>query len=495
MTSASTILTLPPLRLFIDGGWHDPAGGGAEDVVNPATEKAIAAAPAATAADADIAIAAARRAFDEGPWPRLPGRERGDALHRFREALQARRENLAELITAEAGAPRAIARGHQVALPLEHLQYWAEAARQPELTALPPCAVPQADGGMLGAWAVRREPAGVVAAITAYNFPFLLTIMKLGPALAAGNTVVLKPSPYTPLTALAVAAAADEAGLPPGVVNVVTGGADVGAALTTDPRVDLVSFTGSDAVGAVIMAQAAPTLKRVILELGGKSPLIVCEDADLDVATSAGLTGFTFHAGQGCALTTRHLVHEKIYDAYVERVAAAAAALRVGDPADPATQMGPLIRESARERVEGFVAEAVAAGAEAAAGGTRPDGPGYFVNPTLLTRVTPGMPVVRKEIFGPVGVVLPFSDDDEAVRLANDSEFGLDGHVVTADTARAFDLACRLRTGSVSINGGSGYTSPQAPMGGYKRSGIGRENGAEGLDEYRQVKTIRFHAG
>jgi aldehyde dehydrogenase (NAD+) len=496
MTSPNSALALPPTQLYIDGKWRTPVAGGTTDAVNPATEATIATVPEGTVADADAAIAAARRAFDDGSWPRLSGKERGAALLRLRQALADRYDDLVALIVAEAGTPLALARGHHVALPIEHLDYWAEAARQPELTALPPRPVVAADGsGKLGAWAVRREPIGVVAAITAYNFPLLLSVMKLGPALAAGNTVVLKPSPYTPLTALAIAAAAEEAGFPPGVVNVVTGGSDVGTALTTDPRVDLVSFTGSDVVGAAIVAQSAPTLKRVVLELGGKSPLIVRDDGDLDLAAAAGLTGFTTQAGQGCALTTRHLVHERIYDAYVERVAAAAAALRIGDPADPGTQMGPLIREAARQRVEGFIHEAVGAGAQVVTGGGRPDGPGYFVQPTLIAGAAPDLPVVRREIFGPVGVVIPFSDDDEAVRLANDSEYGLDGHIISADTARAFDIACRLRTGSVSINGGSGYTSPQAPMGGYKRSGIGRENGTEGLDEYRQLKTIRFHAG
>jgi aldehyde dehydrogenase (NAD+) len=489
-------LQLPTTRLYLDGAWRDPVDGGFAETVNPATEKPIATVPVGTTADADAAIAAARRAFDDGPWPTLSGPERGAALLRFKAALEARFDQLVALVVAEAGATLSLARGHQVALPLDHLGYWAEAAREPELTALPPRAMTLPDGtGRLGAWAIRREPAGVVAAITAYNFPLLLNIMKLGPALAAGNTVVLKPSPYTPLTALAIADAIAEADLPPGTVNIITGGAEVGTALTTDPRVDLVSFTGSDTVGAAIMAQAAPTLKRVILELGGKSPLIVRADADLGTAAAIGLGSFTMQAGQGCALTTRHLVHRSLFDSYVESVAAAVATVRIGDPAEPETQMGPLIREVARERVESFVEDAVAAGAEVAAGGGRPAGPGYFVEPTLLTGVRPNMPAVRKEIFGPVGVVLPFDDDEEAIRLANDSEFGLDAHILTADTGKAFEMATRLRTGSVSINGGAGYTSPQAPMGGYKRSGIGRENGAEGLDEYRQLKTIRYHAG
>jgi aldehyde dehydrogenase (NAD+) len=384
-----------------------------------------------------------------------------------------------------------------VGLPIEHLEYWAEMAARPELSAVPPQVVARSSGSVLGSWAIRREPVGVAAAITAYNFPFLLNVMKVGPALAAGNTVVLKPSPYTPYSALVLAEAAVEAELPAGVLNVVPGDTDVGTALTTDPRVDLVSFTGSDAVGAAIMAQAAPTLKRVVLELGGKSPLIVRADADLDLAASIGLQNFTFHAGQGCALCTRHLVHRSIQDAYVEKVAALGAGLVVGDPSDPATQMGPLIRPAAVERTEEYVAKGVADGAEVALGGRRPAhlSKGYFYEPTLLTGVDNTWRVAREEIFGPVAVVVGFGDDEEAVALANDSPYGLDGHVVSADAGAAFELACRLRTGGVSINGGAGYTNPAVPFGGYKRSGIGRENGEAGLDEYVELKTIKYHAG
>jgi aldehyde dehydrogenase (NAD+) len=321
--------------------------------------------------------------------------------------------------------------------------------------------------------------------------------MKLGPALAAGNTVVVKPAPYTPLSALVLAEAVEAAELPPGVVNVITGGPDVGHQLTTDRRVDLVSFTGSDTVGAAIMAQAAPSLKRVLLELGGKSPLIVRHDADLELAAQLGVQSFTFHAGQGCALTTRHLVHRDLVDAYQERVVAMVSRMRVGDPADPDTQMGPLIRPVAVERTERYVAEAVTAGAEVLTGGRRPPAAdaGFFYEPTLLGAVDNTWPVAREEVFGPVAVVIPFADDDEAIALANDSDYGLDGHVVSADAGAAFELATRLRTGGVSINGGAGWTNPAVPFGGYKRSGIGRENGEAGLDEYTQLKTIKYHAG
>jgi aldehyde dehydrogenase (NAD+) len=482
-------LTLPPGQPFYDGRWQQPAGAGVLSVVNPATEEVLGTVAAGDASDANAAIAAARAAFDDGPWPRLPGGERALAIRRFRDALAARADAISALVIAEVGTTVAATRSHQVGLPIEHLEYWAEMAARPDVEPVAPRGA--------GNWVIRREPVGVVAAITAYNFPFLLNVMKVGPALAAGNTVVLKPSPYTPYSALVLAEAAEAADLPPGVLNVVPGELDVGTALTTDPRVDLVSFTGSDTVGAAIMAQAASTLKRVVLELGGKSPLIVRHDADLALAAKVGLQNFTFHAGQGCALCTRHLVHRAIHDEYVARVADLGSRLVIGDPADPATQMGPLIRPVAVERTDGYVREAVAHGAHVALGGKRPPDRdvGYFYEPTLLTDVKNSWRVAQEEIFGPVAVVVPFEDDDEAVRLANDSVYGLDGHVVSADAGAAFELACRLRTGGVSINGGAGYTNPAVPFGGYKRSGIGRENGQAGLDEYVELKTIKYHAG
>jgi aldehyde dehydrogenase (NAD+) len=482
-------LTLPPGQPFYDGRWQQTAGEGVLSVINPATEEVLGTVAAADASDTDAAIAAARAAFDDGPWPRLSGRERAGVIRRFRDALATRAEAISALVIAEVGTTVAATRSHQVGLPIEHLEYWADMAARPDMEPVAP--------RRAGNWVIRREPVGVVAAITAYNFPFLLNVMKVGPALAAGNTVVLKPSPYTPYSALVLAEAAAEADLPAGVLNVVPGEIDVGTTLTTDPRVDLVSFTGSDAVGAAIMAQAASTLKRVVLELGGKSPLIVRHDADMALAAKVGLQNFTFHAGQGCALCTRHLVHRSVHDEYIARVADLGSRLVIGDPADPATDLGPLIRPVAVERTDGYVSEAVAQGAQVALGGRRPPDRdvGYFYEPTLLTDVKNSWRVAQEEIFGPVAVVVPFEDDDEAVRLANDSVYGLDGHVVSADAGAAFELACRLRTGGVSINGGAGYTNPAVPFGGYKRSGIGRENGQAGLDEYVQLKTIKYHAG
>jgi aldehyde dehydrogenase (NAD+) len=489
---------IPRTDLFVDGEWRVATGTTHDDVVNPATEVLLARVAHGSDADADLAIAAARRAFDDGPWGRSSGAERAENLRRLHRVFATRADEITELVIAEVGTTRAAAHSHQVGLPIEQLDYWAGVATRPELIPHPPRVSVRSDGSQwFGSWVVRREPVGVVAAITAYNFPFLLNLMKLGPALAAGNTVVLKPSPYTPLSAFAIAEAVQEAELPRGVVNIITGDAAVGHQLTTDPRVDLVTFTGSDAVGAAIAAQAAPTLKRLVLELGGKSALIVRGDADLEQAAALGLQSFTFNAGQGCALTTRHLVHRSVIDEYHERVTTGARRVRVGDPADRATHMGPLIRPVAVERVERYVHGAIDAGATLLTGGARPSEPtkGYFYEPTLLGHVDNRWPVAQDEIFGPVAVTVAFDDDDEAARIANDSRYGLDGHIVSADSGAAFELACRLRTGGVNINGGAGWTNPGVPFGGYKRSGIGRENGESGLDDYVQLKTVKYRAG
>ena len=488
--------TLPPARLFVDGRWRDTDA--TEEIPNPATGRGIGLAPVGTAADAADAIAAARRAFDDGPWPQLTPRERSVRLRAFHAALAERAADLIGLVVAEAGSTVAAALSHQITLPLQHLEWWVEATARDRTQALPPRVTGRSDGtAWLGSYVVRHPPVGVVAAITPFNFPFLLNVWKVGPALATGNTVVLKPSPFTPFSALALAEAAEAADLPPGVLNVITGGPDVGRLLTTDPAVDMVTFTGSDLVGAAIMGQAAPSLKRVLLELGGKSAMIVRADADLDLAAATGAGHLTFQAGQGCALCTRHLVHASVADHYMELLAARLAAVRVGDPADPSVGMGPLIRPESVERVEGYVSTAREKGADVVAGGRRPEGPsgGWFYEPTVLTGVDNAWPVAREEIFGPVGVVIPFDSDDEAVRMANDSPFGLSGAVFSRDVGAAYELACRLRTGEVNLNGGAGVMSAEAPFGGCKRSGLGRELGEQGLLEYCQTQTIKFHAG
>jgi aldehyde dehydrogenase (NAD+) len=487
---------LPPSMLYIDGRWRGTDGG--EDVPNPATGEVVGRAPVGSPADATDAVRAARRAFDAGPWPRLSPQERGARVRAFHQALTRRTPDLVSLVIAEAGSTVAAALSHQVTLPLLHLEWWAEAAARDHTRSLAPRVSQRSDGSSwLGGYVVRQEPVGVVAAITPFNFPFFLNLWKVGPALAMGNTVVLKPSPFTPFSALVLAEAAEEAELPPGTLNVVTGGPEVGRVLTTEPAVDMVTFTGSDLVGAAILGQASPGLKRVLLELGGKSALIVRADADLELAAATGAQHLTFQAGQGCALCTRHLVHASVFDRYLELLVERVARVRVGDPSDPAVTMGPLIRPAAVARVERYVAGAVESGGRVVSGGRRPAGcdGGWFYEPTVLAGVENGWPVAREEIFGPVGVVIPVTGDDEAVELANDSPYGLSGAVISRDLGAAYELACRLRTGEVNLNGGAGVMSPDAPFGGVKRSGLGRELGEEGLAEYCQLKTIKFHAG
>lgn len=476
-------------RLYIDGVW---TGGSGEDevvVVNPATEEEIARVPQATVADVETAILAARRAFDEGPWGQSTPAERAVVLRRFGDLLAARKADIVDITVAEAGSTRTLARTMQVQVPLDHFADMVDRVlpAYPFVRPMPPTF-----GAGIGQGVVRREPAGVVAAITPFNYPFYVNMSKIAPVLAAGCTMVLKPSPFTPLAALLIAEIADQAGLPAGVLNVVTGDIEAGEVLTSHPAVDVVTFTGSGPVGTAIMRQAAPTTKRVVLELGGKSANIILADADLDRAVPHAALGFTRHSGQGCACLTRVLVHESRHDEAVERLAAALAALRVGDPNDPATNMGPLIRESQRARVERYVAIGRQEGARLVHGGGRPAGldRGFYVEPTLFADVKNSMTIAQEEVFGPVGVVIPFADDAEAVTIANDSVFGLSGAVWSADPARAYAVASKVRTGTVYVNGGGGGTNPHGPFGGYKQSGIGREYGEAGLEEYLETKTV-----
>jgi aldehyde dehydrogenase (NAD+) len=487
---------MPP-GLYIASEWVPMAVGMTEAVINPATEELIGMAPVATQTEAAAAIAAARDAFDRGPWPRMSGKERALKLQAFIDTLRARETEIKHLIMIEAGATLP-AQYVQYSIPLQHAQYFIEQCRANTVKGLPVEVNPTMSGAkMLGAGVTVREPVGVVAAITPYNFPFFMNIAKVVPALAAGNAVVLKPSPFTPFEALILGDAATQAALPKGVLNIITGGRDVGEMLTTDRRIDLITFTGSDSVGAAIQAQAAPTLKRLLLELGGKSALIVREDAHLDQALGAALFNFTWHAGQGCNLNTRHLVHNAVRKQYVERLAAMARALKVGNPADPAVGMGPLIREGQRRRTEEYVEIALAEGARLVAGGKRPAGldKGFFYEPTLFDQVSNRSRIAQEEIFGPVGVVIGFDRDEEAVALANDSDYGLSGGIFSADVGRAYEMALQIRTGEVYLNGGSGGMSSHAPFGGIKRSGYGREYGVEGINEYTYNKSIIFHAG
>lgn len=472
--------------------------GESTDVLNPATEETVGRVPVCSVDQAKEAIAAASRAFDDGGgvWPSMSPGERSRLLHRFCDQLEAHLDDLLLLARVEVGSTRALAESLQVPFPLELMRYWADQAlTYPFEEPLPPTR----SAGKIGQTLVRKEPVGVVAAITPFNFPLMLNISKIGPALALGNTVVLKPSPYTPMSALILGRLALEAGIPPGVLNVITGDASVGELLTTHPEVSMVTFTGSDGVGRQIMQQAAGSLKRVTLELGGKSANTIFADTDLDDPRLIGsiLGGFTIHCGQGCSLTTRILVEEPIYDEVVSRAADAVARLRIGDPVDPDVNVGPLIRTAQRDRVEHYVQEGVDAGATLVAGGRRPPdlARGYFFEPTVFADVSNQMSIAQDEIFGPVGVFIRFNGLDEAVRIANDSRYGLGGAVWSADSRKAFDYATRVRTGGVSINGGTGSPRPStgpAPFGGYKHSGIGREHGKLGAEEFLEAKTMNY---
>jgi len=411
-------------------------------------------------------------------------------LRQLHQALLDNVELLREILVREVGAPVSSTSGPQLEGPTEVVSWYADLLDGYDF--VEDLGARDTFAGRHHRW-IEKEAAGVVGAIAAYNYPVQLALAKLAPALAAGCTVVLKGAPDTPWATLALGRLVAEATeIPPGVVNVLSASdAAVGAELTTHPDVDVVSFTGSTPVGRQIMAAASATVKRVFLELGGKSAFIVMDDAELELA--AMFAGFTIcsHAGQGCAITSRLLVPESKLDEAVELVAVTMAGVPVGDPADRSMMMGPLISEAQRDRVEGHVQRAVADGATVVTGGKRPEHlpNGYFYEPTLLTGVGPDAAIAQEEVFGPVLVVLPYRDDDDAVAIANNSIFGLSGAVFGADDERATNLARRLRTGTVSVNGGM-YYGPDAPFGGYRQSGIGREMGVPGLDEYLEIKTI-----
>jgi len=484
--------------LYINGEWVTPASGEREPVISPATEAVIGTAPVGARPEVEAAIASARRAFDQGPWPRMAARERAARLQAFHDALARRRAEICALIVAETGCPITLTQFAQYGLPMQHLQYYVDASVRDPVAPLPVEVVPSMHGGKtLGSGVVVREPVGVVVGITAYNYPYLLNLAKVAPALATGNVIILKPSPYTPFEALILGVAADEAGLPPGVLNVVTGGREVGEWLTRDPRVDMISFTGSDAIGAAIMGQAAPSLKRLHLELGGKSALIVRADADLEAAAAQASMAVTMHCGQGCALPTRAVVHNAVRARFVELLRQIAEGAKIGDPNDPATVVGPLIRESQRQRVEHYVEAGKTGGARLVTGGRRPPARqrGFFYEPTVFDDTDNASVIAQEEIFGPVSVVIGFDTDEQAIAIANDSRYGLAGGICSADVGRAYEMARQLRTGSVAINGGAGTMSSHAPFGGYKRSGFGREYGIEGLNEFTQVKAIAYHGG
>jgi aldehyde dehydrogenase (NAD+) len=454
--------------------------------INPASGTVLGHAPDAGVAEAEAAIAAARRAFDTTSWPTdLELRIR--CLDQLHQALVDHADELRELTIAEVGATRALTHGPQLDQPIGIVRYYADLLRTYPMTE--DLGEIESRGMRHHRW-VEKEAAGVVGAIIAYNYPNQLALAKLPPALAAGCTVVLKGAPDTPLITLALGELiANHTDIPPGVVNVLSSSDPaVGEALTTGPDVDVITFTGSTATGRKIMAAASGTVKRVFLELGGKSAVIMLDDADFASASMFAAFSMVTHAGQGCALTSRLLVPKKHHDEIVELIAKNFAKVHYGDPADPKTLMGPLINERQRDKVDGLVKRAVEAGATLVTGGQKVD-PGFFYTPTLLTNVDPDSEIAQEEIFGPVLVVIGFDDDDDAVRIANNSIYGLAGAVFSRDEDRALAVARRIRTGSFSINGGN-YFAPDCPFGGFKQSGVGREMGVAGLEEFLERKTF-----
>jgi acyl-CoA reductase-like NAD-dependent aldehyde dehydrogenase len=474
-------------EFFIGGGWAAPAGGDRLGVVSPSTEEVVGEVPVATAADIDRAVGAARTAFDDGPWPRMAPAERAAVLGRAAAGLRRREAEIAGITVDEMGCAISAAPRAQTGLVAALFEYYAGLITGFEFERLVTA------GGRAGL--VTEEPAGVVAAITPWNAPVTLASWKAAPALAAGCTVVLKPPPEAPLSTFILAEALAEAGLPPGAVNVVPGGREAGEHLVTHPGTDKVAFTGSTAAGKRIMSLCAGQVKRVSLELGGKSAAIIGEDADVAGVVPGLVHGAMHLSGQVCGAHTRVLVPRSRYAEAVEAAAAAAAAVPVGDPHDPATVVGPLVAERQRDRVEGYLALAAAAGARVAAGGVRPAhlARGWYVAPTILADVDNAMRVAREEIFGPVLCLIPCDGEDDAVRIANDSPYGLAGGVWTADPARGLRIARRLRTGSVAVNG-SYPPFPLVPFGGFKESGLGRELGPEGLRSFLEPRSIGLPA-
>ncbi|MEU8060275.1 aldehyde dehydrogenase family protein [Microbispora bryophytorum] len=468
--------------LYIGGQWRDAAEGGRREIHCPADGQHVATVAEAGRADTEAAIAAARQAFDEGPWPRTPERERGALLLRVADLLQRDRAEIARAESLDTGK-RLVESEYDVDDVIASFRYFGGIAGTDAGRAV--------DTGRADAISrVVYEPVGVCGLITPWNYPLLQTSWKVAPALAAGNTFVLKPSELTPSTAILLMRLLEEAGLPPGVGNLVLGaGAEAGAPLAEHPAVDMVSFTGGLATGRRIMASAARTVKRVALELGGKNPNIVFADADFDAAVDFAVTAVFLHSGQVCSAGARLLVEDSIHERFVDAVVRRAERIRLGGPFDPEAETGPLISAGHLAKVEAYVEAGIAEGANLRCGGRRLEGKGHFFPPTVLDGCHRDMRVVREESFGPVLTVERFSGEDEAVALGNDTDYGLAGAVWTTDAGRAQRVAGRLRHGTVWINDYHPYV-PQAEWGGFKQSGVGRELGPTGLNEYREIKHI-----
>lgn len=470
-------------HFFIDGQWRKPASDQTIAVVSPSTQELIGQAPLGVEADIDAAVAAARRAFDEGPWPRMSPSERGVILRKLAEGLITATEKIADVMTDEVGYTRA-SNLWVIQAGAGLVNYYADMAEQK--------GVEEVRHGMTGIpFTVRHEPVGVVAAIVPWNSPLFMLIAKMAPALAAGCTVVAKPAEEAPLEFYFLAEITQAVGLPAGVLNIVAANREVGEYLVRHPSIDKVSFTGSTAAGRKIASICGNDLKRMTLELGGKSAAIALDDANLETVVRHAINaGMVVNNGQACLALTRILLPRARYDEFAQAITAAASSLKIGDPWDQDTQLGPLISERQRTRVEGYIAAGLEEGARITTGGGRPKElqRGWYVEPTIFVGVNNDMKIAREEIFGPVLVLIPHDGDEDAIRIANDSTYGLGGAVFTEDPARGFRVARAIRTGVFGVN--SYMPDFGAPFGGFKASGIGREMGAEGFEIYREIKTI-----
>ena len=476
-------------KVLIAGTW-EPAANGTYQITNPATEEPAGYAPECSLEQVRRAARAAREAFERGPWPRMSGAERGAALRNAAELFEREKASLVDLTMAETGALKMVAELQQVGAVGLRLAKYAALASAPAQEPLPPQMLSGRQGSGVASGMAVREPIGVVACITPYNFPMTNCAGKIGPALACGNTVVVKPAPVDPLGVAELCRMVDSV-LPPGVLNFVCGAApEIGAALCDSPDVDMISFTGSTTVGRQIQTAAGRRMQRTLLELGGKSPNLIFADADRAKALASAMSVWTFHSGQICIAGTRLLVEASIYDDFTAALAAAAPRLKVGPPDEAGVAIGPLVSSAQRDRVERYIATGLEEGATLACGGHRPAHlrKGYYVEPTLFTGVRNDMTIAREEIFGPVITAIPFADEAEAIAVANDSDYGLYGYVWSSDTPRALRVASALRTGTVQINGSP--MNSDAPFGGYKQSGLGRDGGKYALQAYSELKYI-----
>jgi aldehyde dehydrogenase (NAD+) len=465
-------------RLYIDGSWTASVSGEGIDVVNPATEEVIDRVPAGAPDDVEAAVAAARRAFPS--WSAMDPAERAKLLAAAAQLVERRADDFARTIATDMGSPLGFARKVQTLMPAGVLASYARLAEH------------HPRESRTGNSLVVKEPVGVVAAITPWNYPLHQVVAKVAPALAAGCTVVLKPSEVAPLAAYALTEVFHEVGLPAGVFNLVSGrGPVVGEAMAAHPEIDMISFTGSTAAGRRVASLAVETVKRVALELGGKSANVILPDADLVTAVKAGVANCFVNAGQTCSAWTRMIVHRDQYDEAVRLSVEAARSYTVGDPFDEATRIGPLVSATQRDRVLRYVIRGQEEGARLVAGGTdRPHERGYYVEPTVFAGVEPGMTIEQEEIFGPVLSIIPYATEEQAVRIADGTRYGLSGAVWAGSDERAIAVARRLRTGQIMINGGR--FNPLAPFGGYKQSGLGRELGEHGLEEFLEIKSLQF---